>query len=60
MLVTYLLWWNTIFGKQEEKNTECLLLGMWIYFWMTYLSVVPGHTQFGGVLVNFIIRLIQK
>lgn len=44
MLVTYLLWWNTIFGEQEEKNTEFLLLGTRVYFRMTYMQSrdIPG------------------
>lgn len=59
MLVTYLLWWSTIFGKQEEKNTECLLLG-YVGIFLDDLSVVSGHIQFGGVLVNFYYRVVTK
>ena len=59
MLVTYLLLWSTIFGKQEEKNTECLLLG-YVGIFLDDLSVVSGHIQFGGVLVNFYYQVVTK
>lgn len=49
----------------REKNTECLALGNMAVF-LDDLSVVPmitvvsGHIRVGGMLVTFIVKLIQS